>query len=102
LFFQSRVNATTQILIEAETSGAFAKNPLEAGLSPDRAFSNALSLAGQVGLALSEQLTSALGTVRAEVDFAFGIKCDPAGNVMIAKSPGDAQFAITVRWMPDT
>lgn len=98
MLFQSRLDENTYVLIDAETSGAFAKNDLGVEASPDKALGNILDLTGKLARGVSVQLAEQMKGLHGEVDVTFALKSDTFGQVMIAARPTDGQFTVNVRW----
>jgi hypothetical protein len=99
VFYQTRLDENTWILLDAESHGAFAKSELESDMTPATAFENTLELAHQVARAVSAKLSTDIDP-RMAVNFDFSIKVDAGGNVMIAPARNVGQFSVTVRWSP--
>lgn len=101
MFFQSKIDDSTWILVDAEASGAFAKNELEGDsqMTPANAVRNSLHVAAVMARALSAKLADDFDP-RMEVQVEFGVKADGSGNVMIGTNPEGAQFRVTLRWAP--
>jgi hypothetical protein len=95
--FVTQIEGEHLIMVEAETSGAFAKSELEIKANPMTAFDTSISAIARLGRVLSTRLRTDLagtGTERAEI--VFGIKCDQVGSVMIAQENEKAQFTVKV------
>jgi len=95
--FVTQIEGEHMIMVEAETSGAFAKSELEIKANPMTAFDTSIGAITRLGKVLSNRVRTELagtGTERAEVS--FGIKCDQVGSVMIAQENEKAQFTVKV------
>ena len=93
--FVTQIEGDHIILMEAETSGAFAKSDVEIKPNPMAALENTLEAVGRIGRLCAGKLRVALvgtGTEHAEV--VFGIKIDQIGSVMIAQENEKAQFTV--------
>ena len=95
--FVTQLEGDTMMLLEAETSGAFAKSELEIKPNPMAAFDNSVALMGTIGRIMSERLAAEFGGGGVEkAVVSFGIKVDGAGSVMLAQETDKAQFALTL------
>jgi len=93
--FVTQVEGDNLMLMEAETSGAFAKSDTEIRANPMAAFDNAFEAIARIGRAANDRLaTMAAGTAIEQVELRFGIKVDQAGAVMIAMENEAAQFTV--------
>jgi NTP-dependent ternary system trypsin peptidase co-occuring protein len=93
--FVTQVEGDNLMLIEAETSGAFAKSETEIRANPMAAFDNALDAIGRIGRVASERLAAGVaGTTIEGVELRFGVKIDQAGSVMLAMENESAQFTV--------
>lgn len=99
MFYETKLDENTWVLLDSESSGAFAKNETETKMSPAAALQNSLDVALNMGRALSSKLAVDIDP-RMALDLQFGIKCDGQGNVMISSKPDGGQFAVTLRWTP--
>ena len=99
VFYQTRLDENTWILLDTESSGAFAKSELESDMTPATAMENTLELAHQVARAVSAKLSTDVDP-RMAMNFTFSIKADASGNVMVAATHGIGQFNVTIRWSP--
>ncbi len=93
--FVTQIEGEYMLMVEAETSGAFAKSELEIKANPMTAFDTSIGAITRIGRVLSDRVRTALkgtGTERAEI--VFGIKCDQVGSVMIAQENEKAQFTV--------
>ena len=99
MFFESKIDDQTWLLLEAETTGAFAKSGLEGSkMSPELAFQNLCTVSAQVARGLSQMFDEKLAGTNTEVDVTFGVKSDAGGNVMVCFKPGEGQLSVTVRY----
>jgi hypothetical protein len=98
--FVTQLEGDTMMLLEAETSGAFAKSDLEIRPNPMAAFDNSVALIGTIGRIIGDRITNeyAGGGIEA-AEVRFGVKVDGAGSVMLAQEGDKAQFVVklTVR-----
>jgi hypothetical protein len=93
--FVTQIEGDHIILMEAETSGAFAKSDLEIKPNPMAALGNSMEAVGRIGSLCSERLRAVLaGTGTESAEVSFGIKCDQIGSIMIAQEHEKAQFSV--------
>lgn len=93
--FVTQIEGDHVILMEAETSGAFAKSDLEIKPNPMGAFHVTLESIGLIGRVAAAKLRETLaGTGTETAELGFGIKCDQMGSVMIAQENEKAQFTV--------
>jgi hypothetical protein len=95
--FVTQIEGEHLVMVEAETSGAFAKSELEIKANPMTAFETSIGIMTRMGRVISSRVRAELagtGVDRAEV--VFGIKCDQVGSVMIAQENEKAQFTVRV------
>ncbi len=97
-FFITQISDDTEMLIEAETTGAFTKSDLEIRPDPLKAFLNAVDAASKLGLAFADRLRPTMASTRSEADVHFGLKVDGNGSVMISKDSSECQFQVTLRF----
>ena len=97
-FFITQISDDTEMLIEAETTGAFTKSDLEIRPDPLKAFLNSADAAAKLGLAFSERLAPTMAATHSDVDVHFGLKVDGNGSVMISKESTGCQFQVTLRY----
>lgn len=95
-FFESKLGEDVYVFIDSESSGAFAKNEVETGMQPDKAFENMLKITSNVAKAFGDGMNAML-PLGGQATLNFGIKCEPNGNVMVATSPGSGQFSVTIK-----
>lgn len=99
MFFESKIDDQNWLLLETETSGAFAKNALEgSSMTPDMAFQNLCLVSSQVAAGMVKILDEKLAGTQLEVDVNFSVRSDAGGNVMVAMKPGEGQFSVTLRY----
>jgi hypothetical protein len=96
MFYVTDLDDDTQIVIEAATSGAFAKSDLEVRPNPRLALQNAITTTGQIAQKFATELRPAMAASRAEAEVSFSVKCDHTGLVMIAMNPTEGQFKVTL------
>ena len=93
--FVTQIEGDHVMLVEAETSGAFAKSEVEIKPNPMGAFDTTIDAIGRIGKVCSEKLRASLaGTGTESAEIVFGIKCDQMGSVMIAQENEKAQFTV--------
>jgi hypothetical protein len=93
--FVTQIEGDNLMLIEAETSGAFAKSESEIRANPMAAFENALDAIGRIGRVASQRIVGqTAGTSIETIDLRFGVKIDQQGGVMIAQENEAAQFTV--------
>jgi len=81
------------LLLEAETSGAFAKGELEERPVPEKATENAVRSAQLLAMYVADKLKPVLVDRGMAAEIAFGIRCDGNGSVMVAQDPARGQLA---------
>jgi hypothetical protein len=97
--FVTQIDADTIMLMEAETSGAFAKSESEIRANPMGAFDTSMGAIGRIGRLMTERLRGELaGTAVESVECTFGVKVDGAGAVMIAQENDRAQFTVKLQF----
>lgn len=95
--FVTQLDGDKMILLEAETTGAFAKSDLEIRPNPMAAFDNAVDAVGTIGTILSDRIRDKFaGTPIETAAVTFGVKVDQAGAVMIAQEHDSAQFTVSL------
>lgn len=95
--FVTQIEGDHLMMIEAETSGAFAKSELEIKANPMSAFETCIGAITRMGRVLSNRVRAELaGTGTESAEVSFGIKCDQVGSVMIAQENEKAQFTVKV------
>lgn len=87
-----------ELMVEVETTGAFAKSDLEVEVSPATAYQNGLAAIGQVGAHLAHEVRKQMQGTKSQVEVRFGVKLDGNGLVMLAMSPEGSQFDVTIRF----
>lgn len=93
--FMTQLEGDTLMLIEAETSGAFAKSDLEIRPNPMAAFDNSIAAMGTIGRRIASAIRSEYdGTGIDSAEVTFGVKVDQAGAVMIAQENERSQFTV--------
>lgn len=96
MFYVTDLDDDTQIIIEAATSGAFAKSDLEVRPDPRLALQNAIATTSQIAQKFAESLRPTMSATGADAEVSFSMKCDHTGLVMIAMNPGEGQFSVTM------
>ena len=95
--FVTQIEGDTMMMMEAETSGTFAKSDLEIKPNPMAAFDNAIDNASLMARVLSGKMSQALaGTSVESAEVSFGIKIDQAGSILIAQESDKAQFQVRI------
>lgn len=93
--FVTQIEGDTMMVMEAETSGTYAKSVDEVRGNPMAAFDNAISNAAAVSRILSHRMRLELaGTPVRTAEVGFGIKVNESGSVMIAMEGARAQFSV--------
>ena len=85
------------ILMEAETTGAFAKSDLEIKPNPLRCYKQSIETIGLIAKRMAEGIGSHVAGTGTEAEVSFGIKIDSAGTVMFSQNK-DCQFNCTFRF----
>ena len=98
MFYTTDLDDDTQIIIEAATSGAFAKSDLEVRPNPTLALLNAIETCGQIAQKFADGLAPTMAETGADAEVCFSMKCDHTGLVMIAMNPDEGQFKVTMRF----
>lgn len=98
MFYITQLDDQTQIVIEAETSSAFAKSDLEVRPNPTMALENAIRTAGQIARRFATEMRPALAGLNADAHVAYSIKCDHNGLVMLASNPDEGQFRVSLNF----
>jgi hypothetical protein len=93
----TQLEGDTMMLLEAETSGAFAKSEMEIRPNPMAAFDNSIAMMGTIGRIMGDRLSAefAGGGIDSAV-VKFGVKVDGAGSVLLAQEGEKAQFSVTL------
>lgn len=95
--FVTQLEGDKMMLLEAETSGAFAKSDLEIRPNPIAAFDNSIDALGAIGTIVCDRLRDKFaGTPIETAVVTFGVKIDQAGAVMIAQVHDNAQFTVSL------
>jgi len=97
-FFITQISDDTEMLLEAEPTGAFSKSDLEVRPDPLKAFLNTVDAAAKLGVAFSDKLAPTMASTNSDVDVHFGLKVDGNGSVMISKESTGCQFQVTLRF----
>lgn len=86
------------IMVEVETTGAFAKSDLEFEVSPATAYQQGIAAIGRVGSHLAQEVRQHLQGTKSQVEVRFGVKLDGNGMVMLSMTPEGSQFDVTIRF----
>ena len=97
-FFVTRLDESTQCLIECETSGAFSKSDLEIKPDPEQAVIIAMSTIVKIAEVMGRNSAQLKSAGANEFDIDFGIKVDGVGSVMIAQRVDEGQFRVALRF----
>ena len=100
MFYVTDLDDTTQVVIEAETSSAFAKSDLEVRPNPQHALVNAMNTASDFAKRLVLEFREAVDAAGGEAELAFSMKCDHTGLVMIAMNPEEGQLRVSLKMRP--
>lgn len=98
MFYITHLDDDTSLVLEAETSGAFAKSDLEVKPNPTKALINAVATARTFARFLANELGPTLKETGAEADITFSIKADSQGMVMIGMKPGEGQIHCSLKF----
>jgi hypothetical protein len=100
-FFATKLADNVFINIEAEAAGGLAKSRGEGGkddsITPENAFINICKTMGLVSAAMAARVGPVLKQTNTKLDLQFGIKTDPAGNVMVPAQSVNGQFMCTLK-----
>lgn len=96
MFYSTKINDTTNVLMEAEAGGAFAKNDLEELPDPDTALLRMINLVGDIGKQISAAVGAKMQGGKVDFEVEFGTRADASGTVMLAQRPGDGQFRVRI------
>lgn len=97
MFFPSHLDENTTILIEAETSSAFAKSDLEERPDIHRAFHHAITLASKMAAVMNETF-GPNGSPHGTATISFGVRINNSGAVMLSQTPDKAQIQVAIRF----
>jgi hypothetical protein len=84
-------------LMEAETTGAFAKSSLGVKPNPLKCFKQTVGAIGMMAEQLANGVGSKVSGTGVDAEVTFGLKIDSAGMVMISQNLG-CQFNCTLRF----
>ena len=98
MFFPSELDENTTILIEAETSAAFAKSDMEERPDPRSAFLNAVALAAKLSSAVSDGFGTSIQGQGASGTATFGVRIASSGAVMLSQTLDRAQIQVAIRF----
>ncbi len=93
--FVTQIEGDTMMVMEAETTGSYAKTSDEVRGNPMAAFDNAVNNAAVISRVMSHRLRMELaGTPVRTAEVGFGLKVTEKGSVMIAQEGTKAQFQV--------
>ena len=98
MFYVTDLDDATQVVIEAETSSAFAKSDLEVKPNPTLALQNAIETSARVASRFARELRPVMASTGSDAEVSFSMKCDHTGLVMLAMNPEEGQFKVTLRF----
>jgi hypothetical protein len=98
MFYQTRLDENTTMIIEAEVGGAFAKSDLEVRPDPDKALVNLVDVASTFAKYIATEFNRALSGQNAEAEVSFAVKADSFGMVMVGMKPNEGQLQCTLRF----
>lgn len=101
MFYVTDLDDKTQLVIEAETSSAFAKSDLEVRPNPQHALVNAMETATYFAGRLVNEFRDVVNEAGGEAEISYSMKCDHTGLVMLAMNPEEGQVKVTLRIKPD-
>lgn len=101
MFYVTDLDDKTQLVIEAETSSAFAKSDLEVRPNPQSALVNAMETATYFAGRMVNEFRDVVNEAGGEAEISYSMKCDHTGLVMLAMNPEEGQFKVTLRIKPD-
>lgn len=84
-----------RFLLEAETTGAFAKSEMEIRPNPLQAYKQAVNAIGLMAERMADSIGSKVAGTGVDASINFGIKVDSAGAVMISMN-NNCQFNCTL------
>ncbi len=100
-FFQTKLADNVFINLESEAQGGLSKTKGEGNadtsITPENAFLNICKTMGLVSAAMAARVGPVLKQTNTKLDIQFGIKTDPAGNVMIPAQTVNGQFMCILR-----
>lgn len=85
LFYPTKLDEKTTLYVEAEASGAFAKNDLEVRPEPESALINAVATADQFGRFVAAKLKPMCRENGMDAEVSFSIRVDGNGTFMVAQ-----------------
>src|SRR5690606_34618187 len=101
LFYPTKLDEETMLLLEAEASGAFTKNDLEERPDPLSALIKAVGAAEKFSRFVAKTMKPALRENGMEAEITFGVRCDGFGSVMIAQDIAKGQLACKLLIRPN-
>ena len=87
-----------RFLMEAETTGAFAKAEMEIRPNPLLAYKQAVQAIGLMAGRMSESIGASIAGTGVDAEVTFGLKVDSAGAVMISQQAAACQIQCTLRF----
>ncbi len=94
MIIESRINPTTLLLIDCESSGAIEKGEGDGEANPDRAIHNLRTTLSIVAAELSNGLNLPSDK---SVEVEFAVKVAQSGLVAIGQRPEEGQFRVRIR-----
>lgn len=87
-----------RFLMEAETTGAFAKSEMEVRPNPLTAYKQAVNAIGLMAGRMAESVGAQVAGTGVDAEVTFGIKVDSQGAVMISQQSSLCQIQCTLRF----
>lgn len=101
LFYPTKLDEQTILLLEAETSGAFVKSDLEVRPDPEQALVNAVAAAETISRYVARKMKPSLRENGAIAEVSFSIRCDGNGSVMLAQDAARGQLLCKLTIRPE-
>lgn len=86
-----------RFLMEAETTGAFAKADMEIRPNPLQSYKQAVQAIGLMAARMADSIGASVAGTGVDAEVTFGIKISSAGAVMISQDP-NCQLQCTLRF----
>ena len=87
-----------RFLMEAETTGAFAKSDMEIRPNPLMAYKQCVQAIGMMAGRMAESIGASVAGTGVDAEVSFGLKVSSAGAVMISQQSSLCQFQCTLRF----
>ncbi len=87
-----------RFLMEAETTGAFAKSDMEVRPNPLMAYKQSVNAISLMAARMAESIGASVAGTGVDAEVTFGIKIDSQGAVMISQQSSLCQFQCTLRF----